>query len=213
VLVGLLGAMAGLDYLDAIASVVVAVMIAKIGWDMVWSSLRELVDTALEQDRVDAIRDAIIEVAGVRSIHMLRTRLMAGDALVDVHVQVDPRLSVSEGHQVSECVRKRLLSDVEEVTDVTVHIDPEDDEEGALTLALPLRNVVLPQLHAAWAGCLDVDSIQEVTLHYLKGSIAVDLILPRAMMPPPEEIDGFHERLRTAAHDVSAVDKVRVLYA
>ena len=212
VLVGLCGVMFGLDYLDAIASIVVAVMIAKIGWDMVWTSLQELIDTALDQDRVDAIRASILTVHGVQSVHMLRTRQMAGDALVDVHVQVDPRLSVSEGHQVSELVRKRLLKDVDEVTDVTVHIDPEDDEDGALTLALPLRDKILPQLQTEWAPLLDIDRIQEVTLHYLKGRLAVDLVLPRALMPPAQEIDAFHAELSSRAQSVTGVDKVRVLY-
>lgn len=95
VVIGVAGAMFGYPYLDAVAAIVVAVMIAKIGFDLVRSSTMELIDTALEPEQIEAIRKEIFSVPGVRAVHMLRTRKSGGDALVDVHIQVDPRISVS----------------------------------------------------------------------------------------------------------------------
>ncbi|MEJ2389697.1 MAG: cation diffusion facilitator family transporter [Chromatiaceae bacterium] len=91
VLVGLVGTLAGLPYLDALAAVVVAVMVAKIAWDLGWGAIQELVDTGLEDSRLEDIRETIRSVGGVRNIHMLRTRRYGGAAAVDVHVLVDPR--------------------------------------------------------------------------------------------------------------------------
>jgi len=139
VVIGVGGAMLGYPYLDAVAAIAVAVMIAKIGFDLVRASTKELIDTALEPEVVDAIRKEISRVEGVRALHMLRSRRSGGDALVDLHVQVDPCISVSEGHQIGDTVRRRLLKQIDEVTDVTVHIDPEDDEQESLSDKLPLR--------------------------------------------------------------------------
>ncbi len=96
VVVGVIGSMAGLTYLDAVASVAVAVMVAKIGWELGWHSVHELIDRGLEQEDIETIRDKIMEVGGVRAMHDLRTRLMGGNAFVDVDVLVDPSLTVSE---------------------------------------------------------------------------------------------------------------------
>ena len=109
VMVGIIGSMAGLTYLDAIAAIGVGIMIAKIGWDLAWHSLKELIDTGLETERVEEIRESILDVDGVSTLHILRTRQMGADALVDVHIQVESHISVSEAHYISETVRSKLI--------------------------------------------------------------------------------------------------------
>lgn len=178
VVVGIAGTMAGLSYLDAIAAIGVALMIMKIGWDLSWQSVRELVDTGLDRERIDAIRRTITAVDGVEALHMLRSRRMGGDALVDVHIQVDSTLSVSEGHQISETVRKQLIDEIEEVSDVMVHIDPEDDETATPTGVLPLRKMVQARLDRYFRDIELAQHIEKVTLHYIDGHIRVELLLP-----------------------------------
>ena len=95
VVIGVAGAMMGHAYLDSVAAIAVAVMIAKIGFDLVRDSSKELIDTALEPEVTEAIRSEVFNVDGVRALHMLRSRRSGGDALVDLHLQVDPRISVS----------------------------------------------------------------------------------------------------------------------
>ena len=53
---------------------------------------------------------------------------MGSNVLVDVHILVNPRISVSEGHQIGDQVRTRLITKIEEITDVLVHVDPENDQ-------------------------------------------------------------------------------------
>ncbi|MDH5395380.1 MAG: cation diffusion facilitator family transporter, partial [Gammaproteobacteria bacterium] len=74
VVIGIIGSMAGLTYLDAIAAIGVGVMIAKIGWGLAWHSLKELIDTGLEAERVKEIEQNILGVDGVSTLHILRTR-------------------------------------------------------------------------------------------------------------------------------------------
>jgi len=193
VVIGVGGTMLGLDYLDAIAAVGVALMVAKIGWDLGWESLHELADRALEQERVEKIRKAILAVDGVRHLHLLRSRKVGHEALVDVHVQVDPWLSVSEGHMIAIAVEEAAKSSLDEVTDVTVHIDPEDDEEAPPCEGLPLRGQALGMLERAWkeAGCNG--RWERVQLHYIQGRVHVDLYLPLACL---DEKGGGAETIR-----------------
>lgn len=212
VFVGVLGSMAGLEYLDAIAAVGVAYMIAKIGWDFAWQSIRELVDTALDEERVEAIRNTIRNVGGVQDLHLLRTRRMGADALVDVHIQVEPRLSVSEGHQISEVVRSRVIHEVAEVSDVLVHIDPEDDLKILACKNLPLRNELEQRMRAAWEKIPVSKSIEGITLHYLSGKVHVDISLPLSVAQTLDEANQIQESLRAALSGIPELGGVKIHY-
>lgn len=212
VVVGIGGTMAGLEYLDAVAAVIVGVMVAKIGWDLVWQSLHELVDTALDPERVDVIRQEVLSVGGVRELHMLRTRQMGGEALVDVHVIVDPKLSVSEGHYIGEKVRRRLIEEVEEVADVMVHVDPEDDEKMAPSLHLPNRAWIEGQLYEKWQGLPIASRISRLTLHYLDGKLEVEIYLPADLSPQTEEIRGELGQLVAKAKELDEIRGIELLF-
>jgi cation diffusion facilitator family transporter len=201
VVVGVAGTMAGLTYLDAIAAVGVALMIAKIGWDLGWQGARELVDTGLDPHRVETIRHTITSVNGVQALHMLRSRRMGGDALVDVHIQVDPTLSVSEGHQISETVRARLIDEIEEVSDVMVHIDPEDDEAAVSTASLPLRDAVRRRLDECFADIEAAKRIDRLTLHYYGGKLRVELLLPLDVLGNGATADALSRRFNDAVQN------------
>ena len=177
VVIGVIVTMLGYPSFDALAAVAVALMVAKIGWDLLWKSLQELIDTALDPERVEAIRETIMAVDGVRTCHMLRTRHSGSDALVDVHILVDPALSVSEGHQIGEAVRWRLIKTIDDVSDVTVHIDPEDDEQASSCAGLPLLDEVLRRLEQQWQP-LDIgERLDKVVVHYLDGQVHVEVFL------------------------------------
>ena len=214
VLVGVAGSMAGLWYLDAIAAIGVGLMVAKIGWGLAWHSIRELVDTGLDAERVEAIREIILAVDGVVSLHILRTRRMAGEALVDVHIQVAPHISVSEGHYVSETVRARIIKEIEEVTDVMVHIDPENDEVTPPNTGLPLRRKLMAQLEDQWRGLEAASRIEEVTLHYLEGQIQVELKLPLAILEgnAQESRDALQAQFNTVAEKLDNISTITLSY-
>jgi len=211
VFIGVAGAMMGYHYLDAVAAVAVSVMIAKIGLDLVLSSTRELIDTALEPALVESIRDAITHVNGVRALHMLRTRRSGGQALADVHLQVDPRISVSEGHQIGDTVRRQLLERFDEVTDVTVHIDPEDDEKESPCDHLPLRDELIDRLREQWAGLANIDG-RDITLHYLSGKLQVDVTLPLSALEQYDDPSQLVQNIKRAAKSLSEVEGVQVCF-
>ncbi len=213
VIFGVAGSMAGLPYIDAIAAIVVAGMIAKIGVDFVWSSTRELIDTGLDAEAVDHIRETITAVDGVSALHMLRTRQMAGRVFVDVHIMLEePRISVSEGHQISEVVRGRLIRSIDDVSDVTVHIDPEDDEEAMPNRALPSRGKLLKRLQECWQTIDAARDIQNVTLHYLDGKIYLDLRLPLSCLDGGLSSATLTETFAEAVSQEDDIAEVRLFF-
>ena len=123
-----------------------------------------------------------------------------------MHVIVDPHLSVSEGHYIGEKVRRRLIEEVEEVTDVMVHVDPEDDEKMAPSLHLPNRAWVEEQLYEKWQGLKIASSIDRLTFHYLDGKIEIELCLPAEATPRDED---QHEELRKLVSLAKGLEEVR----
>lgn len=181
VLVGLIGVWFGYPWLDAVAALVVAALIAKVAIDLLMESTAELVDTALPEETVAKMRQTALTVPGLRDIHHIRTRTMAGKTILDMHLQVNPRVSVSEGHEVGCWVASRLRAQFPDITDITFHIDPEDDadkDQMAPTGLRPLRHHVEDALKADWKGLCDIESMQ---LHYLKGQIDVDVVTASAV--------------------------------
>lgn len=175
VVVGIGGALLGWSFLDLLAAALMGFMILRMGAGLAWGAIKELVDTGLEQAQVDAIGQSLRATPGVLGLHALRTRRMAHQALVDAHVQVDPRISVSEGHRIAESARARVLREHPEVLDVLVHIDPEDDVDPDLTVAsLPERATVVEDLKRVLA---DFPAPQKVVLHYLGAGMEVEVFI------------------------------------
>ncbi len=212
VVIGIGGTMAGLEYLDSVAAVLVGAMVAKIGWGLIWQSVHELVDTALNPERVELIRHEILCVGGVRELHMLRTRMMGGDALVDVHVIVDPKLSVSEGHYIGEKVRQHLIEAVDEVNDVMVHVDPENDEKMKPSLGLPSRSWVRSQLEQRWQELPMAKKIERISLHYLDGKLDIELCLPDSALPATEAEKSQLESLCRSIEDLAEIREMVVYF-
>ena len=198
VLIGVAGTMAGYTFLDAFAAIGVALIIAHIGWSLGWNALKELVDTSVDQRQVQKLRDCILDVGGVSDLHLLRTRHTGGQVLVDLHIIIDATISVSEGHYISEMVRSRLLEEFEDVTDVTVHIDPEDDEDETIRLNLPMRDELLARLHGQLGDIEETANIERFTFHYLAGKVRVEALMPFEGDAGPEACKRIETRFRDA---------------
>lgn len=210
VLVGVAGSLMGLPYLDAFAALGVAVMIGHIGWTQAWTSIRELVDTGMEPKTASALKRIIETIEGVQGVHMLRSRRMGGVYLIDVHIVVDERLSVSEGHKISEYVRLKLIDSHEYISDALVHIDAEDDSVGALCTDSPLRREVLADLRRVWTADISAEELERVTLHYLNGKVHVDLV--RSMQSADANAEQLNQRLQEQAKVLDYMGDVQVLY-
>ncbi len=179
VLVGIAGSLYGYVWADSAAAVLVAVMVAKIGWNLVWESIKELVDTGLSQEMVTDINSEILATEGVQGIHLLRTRQMGEDALIDAHIVVSSRITVSEGHMIGDVVRDVLIDKFSDVQEVLVHIDPEHDEYKVEDVKSLLRDDVDKLLQEYLAE--NYPLIDSFRIHYIKGRIELEVVLPHTM--------------------------------
>ncbi|WP_267901794.1 cation diffusion facilitator family transporter [Caedibacter taeniospiralis] len=150
VLVGLIGSMFGLMWMDAIAAVIVSIMIGKMGVTWCYRALSELVDTGVDEETLHRIEETIRKVDGVRHYHCLRTRKMAGQIVLDVHVLVEPHITASEGHYIAEHVRGALALKIKNVKDITIHVDVVEHPEQVVDPKHmpPKRQEILRQLES-----------------------------------------------------------------
>lgn len=178
VIVGIAGNLLGYTFLDLVASAVVGVMIAYMGIQFAGDALAELVDTGLDEEEVRAIRNTLKSIPGVIGLHELRTRKMADSALVDAHIIVDPKISVSEGHYIAEAARSAVLKG-HHVMDVMVHIDSEDDVQARPNAHLPQRHLLLAHLTNRLG--MELPAATRIVLHYLSGKVDAELIFDEAV--------------------------------
>lgn len=198
VFLGIAGTIAGIHSLDALAALGVALFVAKIGIQLGWPAIVELVDTGLGKEQLQHIRRVILAVDGVRALHLLRTRRIGGRALVDVHIIVDEDISVSEGHFISEAVRIRLVHEVDVVADALVHIDPEDDADVTPARNLPSRGAIQAHLRERFHNIEAAAHIEKVTLHYVRGKLQLELLLPLAVLAATPDAARLGEQFRAA---------------
>lgn len=206
VLLGVAGSLVGIAYLDAFAAVVVAFMVGKIGWEQIWSSVRELIDAGLDSEQLGAIKKLVKNIEGVRDVHMLRTRRMAGSTAVDFYIMVDEALSVSEGQRISEHVRHMLMKSNKNIVDVAIHIEPEDDEISSSNNDLPLRREVLADLRKVWAAEHEQLDLERMVLHYLTGQVHIE-VFSRKQLGSQDK-----ERLTALAEQIEYIGRVRFYF-
>lgn len=113
-------------FLDHIGALIISIFILKVSWNIMAPALAELTDHgAPEKDRIK-IRHIAIGVPGVREAHAIRTRRFGPGIHVDLHILVNPDMSVRKGHQISEDVKTALIDQGPDVLDVVVHLEPEE---------------------------------------------------------------------------------------
>ena len=206
VAIGIGGSLMGFVYADLLAAAIVGALIVKMGWQFSYSALEELIDKGANAEEIEAIRRVIAETPGVIGLHDLRTRRMADRILVDAHVLVSPRISVSEGHRIAEQVRRHVRERCPEVLDMLVHIDPEDDllADEAVHHEVLDRDTLAQWLEKAssriW-GTATAWSPERIQLHYLNGGVEVEIMLPPApgIDPEPAVIEQGVRDLQAAA--------------
>ncbi len=214
VLAGLGFVRLGYPQADPILAAFVAVMIAKIGIDI----LRETVPVLVDQAAVDPqkIAELVTKVGGVESFHRVRSRGAEGSAAVDLHVRVSPDKTVQEADAIAHEVRRRLLA-LDEVTDVTVHMEAQRlsssdgvDLYAGIKLAADELGVTI---HESWVYRTDGNLHIEIHVGvepWLTLGEAHDLVdhLERNLLSRFPEVREVHTHIEMATKQVIEGDRV-----
>ena len=121
--VGVAGAWAGLPVLDPLAGLAITVVILLILRRTAREVLARNLD-AVDHGLVDHIRELAQGVEGVIDVHDVRARHAGRSLFIQLHIDVDGQLPLVEAHDIAERVRHDLAHDLDNVTEVDVHLDP-----------------------------------------------------------------------------------------
>ncbi|MBS3741415.1 MAG: cation transporter [Candidatus Cloacimonetes bacterium] len=120
-----------LYFLDNIGAIVVAGYIIKVAAEFIINSISELTDTGISEKEINRIKSIVKHVKGAKSAHRVRSRKIGDSVFIDLHLEVDGNYSVFRGHDISEKVKSALIEKMKSVIDVVVHIEPQQENDGA----------------------------------------------------------------------------------
>ncbi|MGQ9681756.1 MAG: cation-efflux pump [Anaerolineae bacterium] len=195
--VGMIVVRLGFPVVDAVLALVIAGLIAKIGFDIIRDSSKILADAAAIDEAV--VKDIVSRVPGVVTFHRMRSRGQEDDIHLDLHVHVRPGTPVEEAHAIAHEVERRLQAGVQGLRDVVVHIEPErgaveDVDERLRTVARTLPGV----------------SVHHVQAHEIEGRLYVTLHLEVGGSSSLEQAHDLASQLETLLHQsmpqVASVD-------
>lgn len=111
---------------DQIGAMIVSLFVLYAAWQIIRDALGDLVDKGAEGEVKSQISKVCMSVSGVESVHAIRTRKMGPGIFLDLHLLVDGDMTVRKGHDISECVKHKLLNKGPNVLDAVVHLEPAD---------------------------------------------------------------------------------------
>ena len=200
VAVGMLMVRLGLPIADPILALIIAVLIAKIGLDIIRDASQVLVDAAVVDE--EQVKRIIRELPGGLTFHRLRSRGQEDDTHLDLHVQVPQGMSVEQAHHLAHQVQRRLLEEVEGLRDVVVHVEPQEGVAPAeVDLGQRIREV---------AKRIPGTAVHAVHVHDLQGHLYITLHLEVGRSLSIEEghqvASQLEDMLRTELPGIEDVD-------
>lgn len=114
----------GYEAADDAAAIVAAAIIAFNGWRQLRPALNELMDASPNREVIEKIRKIAAGIKGVQRVEKCMVRKMGHRYFVDMHVEVNPQMSVEQGHHIAHEVKDRVREKFRAVRDVLVHIEP-----------------------------------------------------------------------------------------
>lgn len=126
VIIGLILVSVGIEMADDIMALIVMVAILITAFDIFKSSFATFTDEA--RIPVEEVRTLVEDVAGVQEAHQIRTRGLQGEIYIDMHILVDPEMTVSESHKVVDHIEHVISEAYPEVQDILIYVEPNDEE-------------------------------------------------------------------------------------
>lgn len=123
VVAGAGGVALGFPLADAIAGLIISVMILGIAWDSGKSVFSRLLD-GVDPEVVDEVREVIREAPDVEEVTEVRVRWFGHRMLAEVNLAVRPDMQVEHAHEIAQAVRHDLLHRLTYLSQVTIHVDP-----------------------------------------------------------------------------------------
>ena len=121
----------GYESADDYAAILAAGVIAYNGWRLFRPAMDELMDIAPDRDFVERLKSIAARTPEVAAVEKCLVRKSGNEYLVDMHIEVDPEMTVDRAHWIAHQVKDEVRSKVPSVRDVLVHIEPARREKDA----------------------------------------------------------------------------------
>lgn len=123
-LIGVAGAICGFPVLDPLASIVICVIILKVAYDILKTSLSQIIDTAAPECVIQQIREIILSYADIKNIDMLKSRLFGNRIYVDIEVQIDKNMSFNDVHKLIHELHDEIEKSNTSIKHCMIHANP-----------------------------------------------------------------------------------------
>ncbi len=110
--------------LDPLAGIAVSFFIVKIALEISYESLREMLEVSLSPDDKKRILETAAQVPGVQDPHRLRARRVGAALAAEMHIRVNPDLTVRDGHRIATDVEQKIHDTFGQNTFITIHVEP-----------------------------------------------------------------------------------------
>lgn|SRR5699024_2607037 len=130
-LIGIIAAIIGeayeltyLIYGDAVAGILVSIIVIKVGYDLAKDSSLIMMEKVLDKSEITAYKQTVSEIDGILRIDEILARTHGSYVVIDIKVSVNPELTVKQGHDIAKNVKQYLMDNYKEIADVFVHVNP-----------------------------------------------------------------------------------------
>ena len=130
VVVGAVGVLVGFDRADAVVGLVITLVIAYTLLEAARTVLHRILD-GTDEPTIGLIEEVATAVRGVEHVTDAKARWIGHRLRAELSIDVDPVISVEDGHDIAERVRGALLREVPRLGDAQVHVDPHEHDSHA----------------------------------------------------------------------------------
>ncbi|CRK85730.1 Putative ferrous-iron efflux pump FieF [Candidatus Providencia siddallii] len=123
VAIGIIGNLFGIRFFDIIAASIVGFFIFRIGLKFTNQSMQDLIDKGADNETLQKICNILDNIKDIRGYHDLKTRKSGDFYLIDIHLELDGYLTITQGHKIAINVKKKLMENPI-ILNVMTHIDP-----------------------------------------------------------------------------------------
>ncbi len=134
-------------------------------------------DTAIPQQQLQAMTSCAKSIEGIEDVHSFMSRQMGSKMLLEMHLQVRPYLSASEGHYIGDTVVAQLMKEFDSIGHIIYHIDTENDDVQHTCLILPFRSEITTIIDELLLELAPELKRQNLSLHYLHSRVEIDLFV------------------------------------
>ncbi|QWB99643.1 cation diffusion facilitator family transporter [Mycoplasmatota bacterium] len=127
-IIGIVGAIYGIGYLDPIASMIIAIFIFRLGLKIIKTGISQVVDESADDKQIIKIKELVNQNPNVKSIDEIKTRMFGLSIYVDLEISLDAHLSLTKAHQISEDIHDLVEDEMPDVIHCMIHVNPYEGE-------------------------------------------------------------------------------------